>query len=194
MICSRFFNNVYSYFGTFLGCSALGSPELQQYKGKASMHEVHKFMYINSAEMAYFIDQAVRGLLSFGVSQMDAQYVNDTLHAKFNLRCAPPEAIIPPTPAMEELQAICTAPDCGLSPNAPCGLYEDVGSPEVSNGTLLGNYTKGPDGKTGYINGSSTGGPKPTGSMVQSGATVSPGLDLVPFAAVFGLTVLMALY
>jgi hypothetical protein len=39
---SVFATHVYSYFGTFLGCSKIGSPELPAYTGKASMYEVHK--------------------------------------------------------------------------------------------------------------------------------------------------------
>jgi hypothetical protein len=39
---STFFTHVYSYFGKFLGCSHIGSTQLPNYAGKASMYEVHK--------------------------------------------------------------------------------------------------------------------------------------------------------
>jgi hypothetical protein len=39
---SSFFAHVYSYFGTFLGCSELGGDVLPAYAGQASMYEVHK--------------------------------------------------------------------------------------------------------------------------------------------------------
>ena len=37
-----FTTHVYSYFGTVFNCSHIGSKELPQYAGKASMYEVHK--------------------------------------------------------------------------------------------------------------------------------------------------------
>lgn len=111
-------------------------------------------MYLNAAEMNYFIDQAVRGLVSFGFNDGDAQFVNSTLNAKFNERCAPAEPIIPPS-AGPQLQPICTAPDCVLSPNNTCSAYEKISSPAVANYTLLGNYTKDAQGKTS-LNASTT--------------------------------------
>lgn len=122
-------------------------------------------MYLNAAEMNFFIDQAVKGLISFGFSNDDAQFVNSTLNAKFNKRCAPAEAIIPPT-AGPQLQPICIAPDCALSPNDTCSAYDKVSTPAVANATLLGNYTKDAAGRTS-LNASTTGStsagtPKPT--------------------------------
>ncbi|EFX05774.1 hypothetical protein CMQ_3843 [Grosmannia clavigera kw1407] len=142
-----FFTHVYSYFAAFLGCSHIGSATLPNYAGKASMYEVHKFMDLNAGEMGFFVDQAVRGLLSIGFSDPDAQFVNSTLTDKFNLRCAPAEAIIPPS-AGAQLQAICIAPDCLLSPNDTCLAYDTAVAPTVANATLLGNYTKDANGTT----------------------------------------------
>jgi hypothetical protein len=73
-----------------------------------------RYMYLNEAEMNYFIEQAVKGLILFGFSDADAQFVNMTLNAKFNKRWAPAEPIIPPS-AGPQLQPICIAPDCALS-------------------------------------------------------------------------------
>ncbi|KAK9446504.1 uncharacterized protein V1518DRAFT_423680 [Limtongia smithiae] len=143
----RFFNHVYSYFGTFLGCSFIGSVELPAYIGKASMYEVHKFMDLNYAELGYFIDQAVRGLLSIGFTVSDAQYINATLNAVFGERCSQPAAIIPPS-AGPQLQAICIADDCPLALNSTCSSYDVVIAPAVANATLVGNYTKAPNGST----------------------------------------------
>ena len=42
MLGSRFFTHVYEYFGTFLGCSSIGSTTLPAYAGRASMYETHK--------------------------------------------------------------------------------------------------------------------------------------------------------
>lgn len=98
--------------------------------------------------MGFFIDQAVRGLKSFGFSETDAQSINATLTGAFDQRCAPATAIIPKS-AGPQLQAICVAPDCALSPNATCSAYGDDRAPAVANYTLLGNFTKAPDGSTG---------------------------------------------
>ncbi|KAI1189119.1 hypothetical protein F5B17DRAFT_392497 [Nemania serpens] len=142
-----FFTHVYSYFGTFLGCSMLGTTAFPPYAGKASMYEVHKYMDLNAAELGYFIEQAVKGLISFGFSDADAQFVNATLSGKFNERCAPAEPIIPAS-AGPQLQAICVAPDCALSPNDTCSAYGDITAPAVANATLVGNFTKDASGQT----------------------------------------------
>ncbi|KAJ9136887.1 hypothetical protein NKR23_g9480 [Pleurostoma richardsiae] len=150
----RFYNHVYSYFGTFLGCSDIGSTELPAYAGKASMYEVHKYMDLNAAEMGFFIDQATRGLLSIGFTSADAQFVNTTLDKTFNKRCAPAAPVVP-ADAGPQLQAICVAADCALSPNDTCSAYETAVAPAVANATLIGNYTKGSNGSTS-VNASAT--------------------------------------
>lgn len=168
---SMFYRHVYSYFGTFLGCSDVGSPELPIYAGKASMYDVHKYMYLSKAEMGFFIDQATRGLLSIGFSNGDAQFVNTTLDAVFNRRCAPATAVIPPTAVV--LQAICTAPDCILSPNDTCSAYDALAPPAVANATLIGGYSKAPNGTT-TLNATTTAAPtsKPTASTAAAPALV----------------------
>ncbi|KAI1151574.1 hypothetical protein F4825DRAFT_352687 [Nemania diffusa] len=149
-----FFTHVYSYFGTFLGCSTLGTPTFPPYAGKASMYEVHKYMDLNAAELGYFIEQAVKGLVSFGFSDADAQFVNATLTGKFDSRCAPAEPIIPAS-AGPQLQAICVAPDCALSANDTCSAYGNVTAPAVADAALVGNFTKDASGQTS-LNTSST--------------------------------------
>lgn len=109
-----------------------------------------RFMDLNAAEMGFFIDQAVRGLLSIGFSDADAQYVNTTLISVFNYRCAPAAAVVPAS-AGPQLQSICVAPDCLLSPNDTCPAYDTAVAPAVVNATLLGNYTKVANGST-YFN------------------------------------------
>jgi hypothetical protein len=125
-------------------------------------------MYLNAAEMNYFIDQAVKGLISFGFSDDDAQFVNMTLDTKFNKRCAPAEAIIPPS-AGPQLQPICIAPDCLLSPNATCSIYDNISAPAVANASLLGNYTKDASGRTSFDGSNTTGGVTPTNDAVGIG-------------------------
>lgn len=107
----------------------------------------YRYMDLNAAEMGYFTEQAVKGLVSFGFSDADAQFVNATLSGKFNERCAPAEPIIPAS-AGPQLQAICVAPDCALSPNDTCSAYGDITAPAVANVTLAGNFTKDASGQT----------------------------------------------
>ncbi|KAL6406530.1 hypothetical protein AUP68_09327 [Ilyonectria robusta] len=104
-------------------------------------------MDLNAAEMGFFVDQAVRGLLSIGFTDSDAQFVNNTLDTVFNHRCAPPAAVIPPTSG-PQLQAICIAPDCSLSANDTCSAYDAAVPPLVANSSLIGNYTKAANGST----------------------------------------------
>ena len=111
-------------------------------------------MDLSAAEMGFFIDQAVRGLLSFGFESADAQYVNATLNAVFNKRCAPAAPVVPAN--ITALQAICVAPDCALSPNDTCSAYAPAVPPAVANATLIGNYTKAADGSTTGGNASTT--------------------------------------
>lgn len=104
-------------------------------------------MGLNAAEMGFFVDQAVRGSLSIGFTDSDAQFVNNTLDTVFNYRCAPPAAVIPPT-AGPQLQAICIAPDCSLAANDTCSAYDAAVPALVANSTLIGNYAKAANGST----------------------------------------------
>ncbi|KAH8651436.1 hypothetical protein BX600DRAFT_528722 [Xylariales sp. PMI_506] len=179
-----FFTHVYSFFGTFLGCSTLGSADFPPYAGKASMYEVHKYMDLNAAEMNYFVEQAVKGLISFGFSDADAQFVNSTLDTTFNRRCAPAQSLIPPS-AGPQLQAICIAPDCALSVNDTCSAYNTATAPAIANATLAGNFTKDANGQTSAnaSAASSSTTPRPTNSS--SGGPL--GVDVTGvFLTLFG--------
>ncbi|KAJ8121371.1 hypothetical protein ONZ43_g2158 [Nemania bipapillata] len=179
-----FFTHVYSYFGTFLGCSTLGTPEFPPYAGRASMYEVHKYMDLNAAEMGYFVEQAVKGLISFGFSNADAQFVNATLTGKFDRRCAPAEPIIPAS-AGPQLQAICIAPDCSLSANDTCSAYGDIVAPAVADAALVGNFTKDANGQTS-LNTSGTA-PSATPTPKSGSARLMGGNMVVVVSSLFGL-------
>ncbi|KAJ4179676.1 hypothetical protein NW767_014567 [Fusarium falciforme] len=99
--------------------------------------------------MGFFIDQAVRGLLSIGFTNADAQFVNSTLDTVFNRRCAPPAAVVPQN-AGPQLQAICIAPNCLLAANDTCSSYDAVVPPLVANATAVGNFTKAANGSTSF--------------------------------------------
>jgi hypothetical protein len=120
-------------------------------------------MYLSAAEMGYFVEQAVKGLISFGFNDADAKFVNDSLNQVFNKRCAPAIHLIPDT-AGPQRQSICIAPDCSLHVNNTCSVYDRDSTPAVANATLLGNYTKDANGHTGFNISATTAGtlPKPT--------------------------------
>ena len=149
-------------------------------------------MDLSAAEMGFFIDQAVRGLLSFGFESPDAQFVNATLTAVFNKRCAPAAAVVPAN--VTALQAICVAPDCALSPNDTCSAYASAVPPIVANATLIGNYTKAPNGTTTAGNASTTSAessPRPTVSTAGGSSVAGSGRGAAEMAvAVFGAALL----
>lgn len=94
-------------------------------------------MALTNAEVTYFITQVGLSAASFGVATEDITAVGTALGGLFNVRCAPETVVIPSQPA--ELQSICIAEDCALSPNATCAAYEAVVEP--SPATMMGNGT-----------------------------------------------------
>ena len=97
-------------------------------------------MDLNNAQMTYFINQVGLAAKSFGVADSDVTKVGDALTGLFNLRCAPATAVI--KAQGPQLQTMCIAEDCKLSPNATCSSYDAAVEPGVANSTLamgLGN-------------------------------------------------------
>ncbi len=129
-------------------------------------------MDLNTGEMSFFIDQAVRGLISLGFTDPDAQFVNTTLDAVFNHRCAPATPVVPQS-AGPQLQAICIASDCALAPNDTCSAYETIAPPAVANSSLVGAVVKASDGKTSKnstaVTTTTAGAPGTTTTVTKSG-------------------------
>lgn len=172
----KLLTHLYQYFGALLGCSAAGFPA---YEGFGSQAAVHRFMDLDAAEVGYFIEQVGLSAASFGVAQADIQVVATALDSIFNVRCAPPTTVIPSQGA--QLQSICQAPDCPLSPNATCAAYPTDVLPSVANSTLAGVSNA-----TALSNSTSTSSSTPstfTGAAVKTGAGIGAALlALVAFA------------
>jgi hypothetical protein len=101
-------------------------PGFDAYESAPSMYRVHKFMNLDFAETTYFIQQVGLAAASFGVAESDIEAVAKALNTLFNVRCAPPTAVIPAQG--EQLQSICTDEEtCPLAQNATCALYEKDG-------------------------------------------------------------------
>lgn len=79
-------------------------------------------MDLSYAEVGYFITQVALSAASFGVAQSDLQIVGAALGSIFDVRCAPPTAVIPAQGA--QLQSICTDMTCPLAANDSCALYQ----------------------------------------------------------------------
>jgi hypothetical protein len=111
-------------------------------------------MGLDANEVGYFITQVGLAAASFGVTVEDVTAVGMALNQAFGYRCSPPVAVLPNATA--ELQAICVASDCPLSPEATCAAY-NTSIPEpatatataTSNGTSSGTASAAPSVFTG---------------------------------------------
>ncbi len=126
MAISFLLTHLYEFFGTLLGCSMQGMPGFSAYDGDPSMFDVHKFMGLDAIQLGYFIQQVALAGASFGVAQADLQAVGTALGQLFGLRCSPAAEVAKGQGA--QLQAICVAQSCPLSPGAVCNLYEAAGA------------------------------------------------------------------
>jgi hypothetical protein len=96
--------------------------------------------------------------------------VSMALMSTFGYRCAPPAAVIPSQGP--QLQSICIAEDCPISPNATCSSYDAATEPAVANGSTSGNAT------------STSGSATSTGSTPATATSVSgAGITGFSFAA-----------
>jgi hypothetical protein len=135
---------------------------------------VDRYMDLIAAELGYFIEQAVKGLVSFGFSDADAQ---------FDRRCAPGEPIIPAS-AGRQLQTICVAPDWPLSANNTCSVHGGITAPAVANAALVGNFTKDANGQTSLNIPSIASSATPTPTSGSSGLDVDmAGIVLTLFSS-----------
>lgn len=126
--------HLYQFFGSLLGCSEQGMPGFSSYQGDASMYQVHKFMDLGPNDMGYFIEQVGLSAASFGVADADVTAVGKALTTLFDYKCEPAETVI--KAQGPQLQSICIADQCPLSPNATCSAYQPAIEPGVANSTL----------------------------------------------------------
>jgi hypothetical protein len=183
-------------------------PGFPKYGGDASMYEVHKFMDLDSSKMGYFIQQVALAAASFGVATDDITAVGTALDGLFNVRCGPATEVIPGTGA--QLQSICVAEDCQLSPDATCDKYESVfpPSPASASSTMtsgsMSSTTMTMSGSSSMsmtMSGAATAatttgtmtasmsGSTPTSSVVTAGAAAT-GLSLMAVAGGFAALLL----
>jgi len=103
-------------------------------------------MDLDIYEVSYFIEQVGLAAASFGVTMDDVNIVGKALMSAFGYRCAPPAIVIPAQGA--QLQSICSAPNCPISPNATCSMYQSnitMPSPVSGNGSMAtASSTKAP--------------------------------------------------
>lgn len=94
-------------------------------------------MALDPYQVGYFITQVGLSAASFGVAADDVTAVGMALANLFGHRCAPPTTVVPAQGA--QLQAICVADTCPLSPEAAnCSAYEAATQPAIANATLAG--------------------------------------------------------
>lgn len=141
-------------------------------------------MDLDEKEVGYFITQVGLAAASFGVTAEDATAVGMALGKIFGVRCAPAIPVVPSQGP--QLQSICVANTCPLSPGDTCAAYQPTFEPAVANSTLVGNTTassnaSGTASKTASPSGSSTA--AATGDASLTGISVS----VVFAAAVFAL-------
>lgn len=144
-----------------------------------------RFMALSNAEITYFITQVGMSAASFGVADSDVTAVGTALKTLFGYRCAPPTTVVPSQGA--QLQSICVAESCPVSPNATCDSYDAVVEPKMANATAGGNSTSGGGSGSGGSATSGAGGASPssTGTPPQQ-STNSAAIAGLSFAAIAG--------
>jgi hypothetical protein len=152
--------HLYQLFSALLGCSMYtATGGVGAYAGSLSMSEVHRYMNIDNAEEAYFIQEVGLAATSFGVSTADATTVGNALTGLFSKRCAEPVALIPGA-AMNYSQSVCVAADCPLAmPNnctqSPMNFGNGTNNVEpmaaASSTSSSGGSSGGSDGAAGII-------------------------------------------
>ncbi|KAF2155285.1 hypothetical protein K461DRAFT_276484 [Myriangium duriaei CBS 260.36] len=183
------FTHLYEYFGAVLGCTTYGSSGYPNYAGKASMYEVHKFMGLDENMVGYFNEQVGLSAASFGVTNDDVTAVGKALNSLFNVKCAPATTVIKEQGA--QLQSICIADSCPLSPNATCSSYQSEPMPVAvmpgssSNSSSSGNSSSS-SGSATHSSGSSSTGSSPaqqtTNAASAMGVSAVVGVAALLFA------------
>jgi hypothetical protein len=161
-------------------------PGFDAYTSNPSMYEVHKFMDLDTHEVAYFISQVGLAAASFGVTETDATAVGMALMNLFGYKCAPPTTAI--KAQGPQLQSICIAEDCPLAVNAVCDEYGQVVEPEptvTTNGSMSTTATSGMPSGTGSM----TVHPGTSATTIPTAAAPKNGLSIAAIiAALIGFT------
>ncbi|OBT63717.1 hypothetical protein VE03_06191 [Pseudogymnoascus sp. 23342-1-I1] len=132
----RLFGHFYTSFSRVFGCS-LPPAEPATPRGSLNLAYVHKFMSLDFAEVAYFIDQLTRSAEFYGFSKADTQALNTRMNSLYNSRCAP--AVTFNAKSGPQLLSLCQDPSCPLAvPNSDCEAYANLtaeGAQSAGTGT-----------------------------------------------------------
>ena len=118
-------------------------------------------MNLDPYQVGYFITQVGLSAASFGVTKEDVTIVGEALSKTFGYKCEPPAVVVKAQDA--QLQSICQADSCPLSPNDTCSAYGTSVEPKVANATLAmgqGDNSTSPSSSgsaTGTATGTATG-------------------------------------
>lgn len=137
-------------------------------------------MDLDENEVGYFITQVGLAAASFGVTTEDVTGVGTALSKIFGVRCAPATPVVPSQGP--QLQSICVANTCPLSPGNTCAAYQPTFEPAVANSTLVGNTTAS---TTASGTAAPTG--SPTKAATGGASLVGASVSVVLAAAVFAL-------
>jgi hypothetical protein len=136
-------------------------------------------MNLGPEELGYFISQVGLSAASFGVAENDVIAVGESLNKAFGYRCAPPAVIVPSQGA--QLQSVCLAEECPLSPNNTCSAYDESVEPLVANATLAMGEGRTDDSANSTSRATGTAAASATASPDSAGTVI--GISLTVLAA-----------
>lgn len=138
-------------------------------------------MNLGPEELGYFITQVGLSAASFGVTEEDVTAVGESLNKAFGYRCAPKAVIVPSQGA--QLQSVCLAEQCPLSPNDTCSAYDESVEPLVANATLAMGEGRTDDSADNTSRTTDTAGASETASPGNDSAATVIGISLTVLAA-----------
>ncbi|OBT81284.1 hypothetical protein VE02_10154 [Pseudogymnoascus sp. 03VT05] len=175
----RLSGHFYTSFSHVFGCS-LPPADPPTPGGSLNLAYAHKFMSLDFAEVAYFIDQLTRAAEFYGFSTAGAQSLNTRMNSLYNSRCALPvtfNAQMGP-----QLLSLCQDPSCPLAvPNSDCGPYANLSADGGVSSTTSGGVTSSTD-STAETNSSSPSSHKLSAGGI-AGATIGSVAGICLLAA-----------
>lgn len=163
-IASLLFNHWFSAFGRIYGCTLVDTfPTPKSTGGSVDPAYVHKFMNLNSSDVGYFINQFTVASQFYGFSVQDANTLDTSLNARYNIRCSPE--------SNGKLYSICQNDECPLyEPSPDCNAYTDI-QPMASGASTSSPSATATSGTTTGAGSSASG--SPDGGIVLSGGDIA---------------------
>ncbi|KAL5346479.1 hypothetical protein ACLOAV_008750 [Pseudogymnoascus australis] len=177
---SRLFGHFYTSFSRIFGCSLPpASPATPG--GSLNLAYAHKFMSLEFAEVAYFINQLTLAAEFYGFSEADAQALNTRMNSLYNSRCAQPVTFS--SRQGPQLLSLCQDPSCPLAvPNSDCEAYTNL--------TADGGGSSMPSGAESSETGSATSSPNSTTETPPNSAAASTnGSHKLSAGGIAGVTI-----